>query len=275
MLNVFKQALKSLFPNLIAAYHNRSLKKIYRGYKIKETKYGFKFCGMAEMLSGDFEREEVGLIRNLLGNAEVFIDVGANIGYYTCIARSLGKHVVAIEPLVENLHQLYNNLLMNNWDDVEVLPLGFSDRPGIATLYGGTTGASLVERWAGSSELLKRPIPLSTMDMVLGRSRFAGRKCVIKVDVEGAEYKLLRGAEEILTMEPAPVWIVEICCDENQPHGLNENFQLTFELFWQNGYEASVADSTLRNISYEDVKRWTVNRKTDFGYINYLFRKNL
>ena len=94
--------------------------------------------------------EETALMRQHLSQSDVFIDVGANIGFYSCLARSLGKQVIAIEPLLKNLNHLYSNLIDNTWKDVEVFPVGLSDHPGLAVLYGASsTGASLISNWVG------------------------------------------------------------------------------------------------------------------------------
>lgn len=221
------------------------------------------------MEDGTFEAQETSLLRSLLQQADVFVDVGANIGYFTCLARHSGKKTIAIEPLAENLNVLYANLMINSWNDVEVLPLGLSDKPGVAPLYGGGTGASLLEGWAGASEVWKRTIALTTLDNVLG-TRFPGKKLLVKIDVEGAEYGLLRGALATIGMQPKPTWLIEICLTENQS-GVNPDFRAIFDLFWDNGYEATNPGAPGRIITREEVDRWIKNRRRDYGYVNYFF----
>lgn len=120
------------------------------------------------MINGTFETEEVELIQKNLSATDVFVDVGANIGLYTCIARSFEKYVVAIEPQPQNLECLYANLSNNNWQNTEVFPVGLSNSPGLLTLYGASgPSASLVRGWAGYSERFKKVIPVNTMDNLL------------------------------------------------------------------------------------------------------------
>ena len=82
---------------------------------------------------------------------------------------------IAIEPMPDNLSALFANLSANGWVDCEVHPVGLAETPGLATLYGADTGASLTEGWAGSVAhgFLKHTIALNTLDNVLG-DRFAG-----------------------------------------------------------------------------------------------------
>jgi hypothetical protein len=61
------------------------------------------------MTKGIFEKDEIELIQKNILNADMFVDVGANIGFYMCLARYLGKYVVAIEPQPQNLNCLYAN----------------------------------------------------------------------------------------------------------------------------------------------------------------------
>jgi hypothetical protein len=128
---------------------------ISRSTKMKMTPLGIKLIGSNSihhlaMQKGTFEPEETVLFKNLFRSADVFVDVGANIGFYTCIARLADKHVVAIEPLQKNLKYLYSNISGNGWNDIEVFPVGLNESPGLATLYGGSsTGASLIGIYVG------------------------------------------------------------------------------------------------------------------------------
>jgi len=223
------------------------------------------------MQAGTFEPEETALVQQYLHDAEVFVDVGANIGFYTCIARSSGKQVIAVEPLRRNLDYLYVNLAANRWNDIEVYPVGLSDRPGLGVLYGASvTGASLIRWWAGASQVFQRMIPLSTLDILLG-ARFSGKKLVIKIDVEGAEYQVLLGTRKIISMSPRPTWLIEICLNEYHPAGLNPNYAATFEIFWKHGYEARTADRRNQVVLPADVQRWVNAGSCHSGVINYNF----
>jgi FkbM family methyltransferase len=244
--------------------------------KLKSTPYGFKLVGSSSihhvaMQDGIFEPEETDLFKKYFLMSDVFVDVGANIGFYTCLARNAGKHVIAVEPLPKNLKHLYSNLLANNWNDVEVFPVGVGREPGMAMLYGGSsTGASLIGSWAGASKIFRRIIPISTLDVLLG-DRFAGERLLMKIDVEGVEYSVILGAMRVMQLQPKPIWVVEICLTEFHPDGMNPNFQDIFNLFWQNGYEARTANKDNKLIHPDDVARWVECRLCDSGTINYIF----
>jgi len=141
-------------------------------------------------------------------------------------------------------------------------------------LYGGGTGASLISGWAGVSPLWRRTIPLSTLDVLLGK-RLEGKRLLIKMDVEGVEYHALQGALQTLSMFPRPVWIVEIGMTTHHPKGFNPNYVATFELFRQYGYRARTAEIKLREISWDEVNKWATTGVVPEGAGNFLFESNL
>lgn len=247
-----------------------------RSTELRTTPYGFKLRGTnsihhVAMQEGKFEPEETAQFKEAFRHADVFVDVGANIGFYSCLARWSALHVVAIEPLAKNLDYLYANCWANDWKDIEVFPVGVSESPGFATLYGGSsTGASLIGGWAGASKKLRRLIPLSTLDILVG-DRFAGKRVVIKIDVEGAEFPVLLGASSLMDVRPKPIWVVEICLSEYHPAGMNPHFLDTFSLFWQRGYEVRTADERNKLIQRADVEGWLKCGRCDSGVINYKF----
>lgn len=242
-----------------------------------QTPFGFQlisgsFHANQLMQEGTFEQEEVVIMKKALDNVEVFLDVGANIGYYVCLARMLGKHVVAFEPQPQNLVCLLQNLKINNWTDVEVFPLGLGDRVGVAQLFGSSgPSASLIKGWAEYPSAYRQNIPINLLDSVIG-SRFEGNRLLVKIDVEGFEYEVLCGATNLLRRWPKPIWFVEICLNEFHPSGINPNYMQTFELFWQNGYQVFAANNNETQISKSDVERWVRQNASDSPVFNYVMK---
>ncbi len=260
---------KNIFSDFMIAYVFKS--------KIKaSTPFGFNlvsrnYTANRKMLGGSFESEEMDIIRDNLLEADVFVDVGANIGYYTCLALSMGRRAIAVEPQQQNLECLYENLSSNGWPDAEVFPMGLSQEPGLLTLYGASgLCASLVMGWAGYSERFRQVIPVNTLDNVLG-SRFDGKKLFIKIDVEGAEYQVLKGAVKTLAMSPRPVWLIEISPGLFHPGGSNQHYEATFDLFLQHGYEVRIANKESRIVTRTEIGDWFSGRDTDTIEFNFLF----
>lgn len=224
------------------------------------------------MERGEFEREETQQVSALLRCVDVFVNVGANTGYYVCLARKMGVKVLAIEPLDRNVQILQRNILANGWNDVEIYPVGIADNVALLKLYGGGTAASFVPGWAGGSKAHYRVVPVTKLDNIMA-DRFAGKRMLILIDVEGYELNVLRGAVGQLTREPPPIWFVEICINVHQPDGQKINPKLveTFELFWQHGYTAERAGCESGVISEADVRLWAKAERLPRTH-NFLFR---
>lgn len=241
------------------------------------TPFGFKLnVGLhpayQQMRNGTFEPEETALIVQLLQRTDRFIDVGANLGYYTCLALQNGIGVMAIEPQPRNLRILYQNLLSNGWErKAEVIPVALAVSPGLLTLYGASgPSASLLKDWAGYSSRHSQIVAASTIDNLLA-GRFDGERLLVKIDVEGAELGVLQGACDTLRRSVRPVWLLEVCLHEFHPQGFNPDFLQVFQLFWDNGYEAYTAEAIPHRLPRNRVEAWWRARRTDAGTFNYVF----
>lgn len=238
---------------------------------------GFRFVGSRAMESGQFEPEETAIVNRIVADCDVLINVGANVGYYCCVALAAGRQVVAYEPLPSNLRGLLTNVWANGWQDrIEVFPLALCDRPQILKIFGGGTGASLIDGWAGADSQNFTLVPASTLDLTL-QERFSDRRVFLLVDVEGAELAMLRGAQRMMSRTPKPTWLVEIAISEHQPQGvaINPHLLETFELFWRAGYQAWTAQATPRPVHRAEVAAIAQSGRDTLGTHNFIFAENL
>src|ERR1700722_14501815 len=95
-----------------------------------QTAYGFTLVGDPAIAAAGWEGDEIAAFISLLETPDVVVDIGANVGIYSCLAASRGKKTVAIEPLRRNLNYLYRNLWDNQLRNVEVFPMGLAQAPG-------------------------------------------------------------------------------------------------------------------------------------------------
>lgn len=111
-----------------------------------------------------------------------------------------------------------------------------------------------------------------TLDRVLGNS-LHGKRALILVDIEGAEYLMLQGAFNTLRSTPRPIWMMEILTTEHQPAGttMNPYFAQTFEQFFAEGYRAVTADSFAKEIDAEWLER-ILGGNLKLGTHNFVFR---
>jgi FkbM family methyltransferase len=225
-----------------------------------------------QMVDGSFEREEFDLLTSAFRDVDVFVDVGANIGYYSCLALRSGKRVVAFEPQRANLDCLFFNVLANDLERrFEVYPIALSDRIGLLELFGASgPSASMIQHWAGYSSGFRQVVPVNTLDNVL-LGRFNGASVLVKIDVEGAEYSVLKGALDTLTRIPRPAWLIEVCYDEFHPEGVNPNYRATFELFLNNGYRAYAVNAAMQEITHQSLDSALAKGESASSVFNYYF----
>jgi FkbM family methyltransferase len=270
-IKFFKPAMER-FPIMALAFrYIRDNRRIF--HTPVKTPMGFRFIGNRGMENGSFEPEETEIVKKILPSIDVFVNVGANIGYFCCLALHSGKHAVAFEPIASNLRYLYKNIHANHWmDKIEVFPMALSNQMGLTKIFGGGTGASLLRGWAGTPANYVSVVPVSTLNNVLS-GRFGEKNLFILVDIEGAEKLMLEGATCLLAREPKPIWMVEISVSEHQPAGIAMNPHLfsTFKLFWDNGYASWTADKHLRRIKPDEVKEIVRTGNNTLRTHNFLF----
>lgn len=246
--------LIGLFPP--AAFTILAIKDaLDRFQKPISTPWGFSIAGHKVMAQGKFEPVETEMIRRILPEADIFVNIGANIGYYCCHALSLGKQVIAVEPNMRNLWYLMKNIKNNGWSNqVEIFPVAIGEGPDILEIYGWGTGASLIKGWQNLSPSFASLTPTLSLDRIV-YDKLNGKKALIMVDIEGAEYMLLKGAQKILAHQPPPIWIMEISLREHQPKevGVNPNFAESFEEFFHHGYRCFTMDKENCEIKQNDI----------------------
>lgn len=123
---------------------------------------------------------------------DCFIDIGANVGYYSLLSSKIGASPMAFEPSPRILPILYRNLALNGVDSSVVREVALSDRVGEARLFDGpdsNLGLSSLSP-EGSQRGLGSHL-VRTQTVADHREAFLAAS-MIKIDVEGHEHTLLR-----------------------------------------------------------------------------------
>jgi FkbM family methyltransferase len=266
-LSAFRKPVDTFAPAVGHFY--RRLRDVGVGQRSRQTIYGFKLAGDPRMASSDFEPDEVKVFLELLESHHTVLDIGANVGFYSCLAASRGKHVLSFEPSPRNLQFLYRNLRENRFQSAEVFPVGLAKQCGLSRIYGFGGIASFVMGWGQAETSKYSLVPVTSLDAVVGK-RFQGNRLLIKVDVEGFELDVLAGATETLNLDPRPTWAIEILLRDGViPRGVNSRFHETFEMFWKRGYRCKKLDKTRSLVQNADVEHWVSCGTADCK--NFLF----
>lgn len=164
---------------------------------------GFRLLAIAPLrfFNGTYESESVDLFLKLMQPGDVVYDVGAHIGYYTLIAAkkqiNSGGHVIAFEPNPTNLRILRKHLQLNNITNVTVIEAAVAESSGKSKFALGTgTGTG---HMAPDGQLEVQTVSLDE----LVQQGIIPPPQIIKIDVEGAELRVIKGAlQTIATYRP-------------------------------------------------------------------------
>lgn len=155
---------------------------------------------------GIWEPYETALLRAFLKPGDVFVDVGANIGYFAVIAAdAVGARgrVIAFEPDPDNYRLLRHNARLNGFEHrIETVCAGLSDGAGESALYLSEDNLGDHRIFAGGDGRRSVPVRLYRgCDFLASRPR---RLDLVKIDTQGAEYRVLAGLLPLFSALPRP-----------------------------------------------------------------------
>ncbi len=198
-----------------------------------------KWQSHTEYALGTYEPDFFQALRKHIRSGDACVDVGGNLGYYSLLmARLTGPkgRVVTFEPVAENLAVLRENIEINKFKNIKVVDSALGERAGVLKLIrSGSetfTATPSTRGYAVEGEHMEVEVRVDTLDSYLDREFL--RPNVIKIDVEGAELDVLRGATETLRTA-RPTLLLEI-------HGWGDPVsQAVMDLMVSSNYNVSLA----------------------------------
>lgn len=168
---------------------------------------------------GFMELSETEFLKKNLKPGMVFVDVGANIGYFTLLAARLvgerGK-VYAFEPAPDTFALLVKSIELNHYQNIVPIQKAVSNQAGQTLVYqeqatsGGTSLASNnLQELAGSV-----PVETITLNQFFTNGASGTRVDILKMDIQGAEALAMEGATDLLAQDHLQILI------EFWPYGL-------------------------------------------------------
>jgi FkbM family methyltransferase len=213
----------------------------YLGFRVRGSD-----CDTIQTFSSFFEPVVKTIVKSLLKEGDVFIDVGACVGTYTLLASKIvGRRglVVALEPAPKNFRALVDNLHINKISNVIAFPYAAWESMGYVDMIippgGGKATAKIFTHFTGARRRGRihraRAVKLDDLVKDLGISKVD----LVKIDAEGAELEILRGSHDIFRKH-RPAIVAEV---------LGENLAQVLNLFRGFGYRAVLLEGDPRVVA--------------------------
>ena len=206
------------------------------------------------LIHGEWEPEETELVKKLIKPGDIFVDVGANLGYYSLLAARVGaSHVYAFEAQPSTYELLGKNVIINwmtkfiTYENLAVYShttdLDFFVRnhyPGNSSV--GFTAPDQLEKWFDTTTAVK--VRAVSIDDYFADK--PGKIDLIKVDVEGAEPAVFEGARRTLAKHRG----VKILCEwsPDQMATARQDPARLVEFWAEHGFRAHVLHTGLNEV---------------------------
>lgn len=195
-----------------------NVQKSLRGNEliVDHGKYKFKFYGggdRGEILYHAFWNkmfsEERQKINEYIKSGDTVLDVGGNLGFFVLILNELlGKSgkIYTFEPSKRLSKKLLSTIEINNLNNVEIVNLALGDKEGTSSLYYNPkqSGLSSMVTHDENNSLVEE-IKITTIDKF--SQIISDRISFIKIDTEGFEPQVLRGAQETIKKYKPVIYI--------------------------------------------------------------------
>lgn len=189
---------------------------------VTHTRSGFRFaCDQTDWLqrnllcNGIHEPEITQLLESELQPSDVFYDIGANSGYFSLLAATMGVgFVIGFEPDPESCTVFRFNRKLNGWgnEKITLKQVALSDRSGRAAFQRASdSGDGGFGQWPHRETVEEVTVDVATLDR-LWRDEGVPLPTVIKLDVEGWEHPVFAGARDLLENHPPRLLIFETAC---------------------------------------------------------------
>ncbi len=226
-----------------------------------------------------FEYNSTRIFTSLVKEAKLFIDIGANIGYYSLLAASINErlNVIAFEPFHDACEALKLNIAYNRFRNIRIEEIALSDKPGNATFYyaihkdfpnykfqlgGKNSLVELKDSLYGKTEVLTM-----TLDDYASQNTI-GEADLIKMDTEATEYFILKGSETLIK-RCKPIILCEVLTGTNE-----EEME---ELMLRLGYDFYVVED--KGLRLTGSLKNLPNHKNDYFFVpsdkEYLIQRYL
>ena len=178
---------------------------------------------------GLMEYKDMLFLMHLLRDNFLFVDVGANMGAYTVLASKVcNSKTIAFEPIKQSFKRLLDQIRINNIEqNVTAKEIGLGNHNGTLFFTNNLNAMNKVAFVNKSNNVVE--VQISRLDDEILNST----SCVIKIDVEGYEYNVVKGCQQLLRSKNVLAMIIEL--NSSSIEFGHSNFEI-HELIIQNNY---------------------------------------
>lgn len=175
-----------------------------------------------------FEPETLDFIRDHLGPGQTFLDIGANVGYLSLFCSKLANQscrVIAFEPGEFAFDLLQKNKELNQCNNLEIVKAGLGERDEVVQFNAGMPGmevynsvGTIVHPSADTSKFHTTSVQLFKGSRWLQQHNI-DKVDIMKLDVEGGEYSVLKGMHEMFIEQRVSRLLIEITHEMSNAFG--------------------------------------------------------
>ena len=213
---------------------------------------------------GVWEPNLTAWITRSLSPGDTFVDVGANVGYFSALAARIVSDqgsVVSIESMPRTCDVLNTNFQLNGIRNGRIAPVAAWDSVGNLEMFGPSTGvlatASAIKSRADQFDLKSKvTVPCAPLSSILTEAEVKAAR-ILKIDVEGAEWRVVCGMNELMESGREDLEIVlEANPDSLHQEGQScQDVQMHFRSFGFHPYQIENIYGDLSRISLKPPSR--------------------
>jgi len=214
---------------------------------------------MVALNFGQYERSEFDIWQRLVPSTASIADIGANIGWYSLhwATRSPNARIFSFEPVPSTFKAFHKNIVRNDLSNIRAEQLGMSDKIGAMELFvdPSIAGAASAHPSVYESTSIALTVQMTTLDNYA--SIHGLHFDAIKIDVEGGELAVLKGATKVLSRD-RPILFVEMLRRHARAFGYHPNDILSFTRLF--GYKCyCIEDNRLAEFTQMDDETTATN----------------
>jgi FkbM family methyltransferase len=152
-------------------------------------------AGLHSFWLGGYESDKQRLMSKYMNPGDIFYDIGTSVGFYTLFGAHFVQdagHVYGFEPVPQNADYVRKHIDLNHLKNVDLFQMALADFDGVTRFREGLNEATGKIDAAGNLE-----VKVGKLDTLIASGTIKPAN-VMKIDVEGAEYTVLQGAENFL-----------------------------------------------------------------------------